>query len=78
MKNKLSDNGMSNAVSAKAILATKGKMLTTGFMDEIDMEAERAANAISRRNGMTPRKVGQAKSGFGRTAYHPNRSPVMA
>ena len=60
-----------NALNRDQVNAAKSNIQR--HMDRFDIEAEAEANAISRRNGMTPRKVGQQKSGFGRTAYHPNR-----
>lgn len=68
-------NGGGNGQTAQQILADKGRSLVSGYMDEFDREAEAQANAISRVRGLAPRKVGARKAGFGRPAYHPNRSP---
>lgn len=65
-----------NALTAADVIAMKGRNLHSGFMDEFDHEAQRQARAISQARDLTPRKVGQRKAGFGRPAYHPNRSDV--
>lgn len=74
MANKLNSGGMDKAMTVAAVLASQGRVLTGGFMDEFDREAETQANAMNRVRGMVPRKVGQRKAGFGRPAYHPNRA----
>lgn len=71
---KLNDNGMSKSMSVAEVLASRGAVLHSGFMDEIDAEAERAANAIGRAKGMAPAKLGRRRSGFGRPQYSPNAS----
>ena len=65
-------SGMVNVLSVSEILRSKGRVLTDGFMDEFDMEAERAATAIARARGMAPRKIGARKAGFGRPQHHTN------
>jgi len=47
--------------------------LNGSHLDAFDIEAMNEARAIGRAKGLTPRKVGQQRSGFGRPAYHPNR-----
>jgi hypothetical protein len=75
MATKLNNGGMDKALTVAAVLASKGAVLTSGFLDEHDREAMRQAAAISRARGLAPRKVGNRKAGFGRPAYHPNRAP---
>jgi hypothetical protein len=75
MATKLSNGGADKAMTVSDILASKGAMLTSGFLDEHDREAMRQAAAISKARGLAPRKVGNRKAGFGRPAYHPNRAP---
>jgi hypothetical protein len=56
MANKLNNVGYSNGMTAKQILSSRGKVLASGFMDEIDAEAERAANAINRSSFFRPHR----------------------
>lgn len=61
---------MNNSLNHRQAAAAKSNVVR--HYDRFDMEAEREANAISRRNGMTPRKLGANRSGFGRPVHHPN------
>lgn len=73
MANQL-NSGFGKGQTATAILNTKGRSLTSGMMDEFDIEAESAANAISRANGLRPRKLGKRNAGFGKAVNHANAS----
>lgn len=72
MATKLNNGGMDKAMTVSDILKTKGRVLDSGFMDEFDREAEKAASAIGRMNGLRPQKIGKRKAGFGKSVYHPN------
>jgi hypothetical protein len=70
MANKL-NNGFKSAQTVASILTAKGRTLVSGYMDEFDMEAERAANSINRIRGLAPQKS-KRSSGFGKASNHPN------
>lgn len=72
MATTLNNRGENKSMTVSDILKTKGRVLDSGFMDEFDREAENAANAIGRMNGLRPQKIGKRKAGFGKSVYHPN------